>query len=197
MADKETKTEESKQDVWLSKLISLLFWIFFIAAIAYIVFTIIVPRPSEWEAVTKQIGGFPENFTLKYFGEAIIRHLAFWSNYLSIPFLINTINFTFLTIFIRHIEKNYKNLDYCNGKIRLSVYVEWAMVALISGILYFSALVTSSDFLDTISRVTAIVVFALILYFVLFKFRNDLKEKEDKEEDAFKKAKLNEKSVLS
>jgi hypothetical protein len=176
------EAEIAKRETLLGRLISLLFWIFFVATIAYIVLAIIVPSPSDWEAVTKQIGGFPQNLTWTVFGEALLRHLALWANIISTTFLINTLNFTFLTIFVHHISKNYKNLDYCNGKIRMSVYVEWSMVILISGILYISALVTGSDIINIVTRLSTIVVFALILYFILYKLRNKLKIDEDAEE---------------
>jgi hypothetical protein len=146
------------------------------------VFTVFLPSPSEWAAVTGKTGQFPSDFTWTYFGDAVARHLAFWNNYISPLFLINIIDFTFLTVFIWHIEKDYRELK----NHTLSVYIEWAMLGLISGIIYFSGIITTGF---TWGRVSAIVVFALILYPVLYYFRKELKQNEYDEEKAFNEAK--------
>ncbi len=174
--------ENTRQDAWLQSLISKLFYLFFFATIFYILYTIFIPTAAQWEAVTNQMHGFPNNFNPTNFEKGVFRHLALWPESINVSFLINTINFTFLTIFIRHIQKSYKELNLPNGKIRLSVYVEWAMVALISGILYFSASINISDILYTLPNIVIITVFALVLYFVLHRFRIKLEDNERMEE---------------
>ena len=187
------------------RLINGLFILFLIVTVVFVLYTLFVPTPTEWGIATGELQrntnstgpsyvavpnatSFPSNFNLENLTKAEFRHLAVIPEYITGSFLINTINFAFLTMFIRNIYGDIEDAidNERNGRVKMHVYVEWAMGALISGILFFSSSVAAQTIITAILYLVVIVVFAIVSTYILYGLRENLK-KEDKTEKSKEK----------
>jgi len=181
------------RDKGLSRLITGLFWIFLAITIAFVIYTIFVPTPTEWGIVTgeiKRINGnytmvtnatsFPNDFSGGNILKAVLRHLSLFPEYINSRFLITTISFAFLTMFIHSMGKTIED-KFKNGKgMPLSVYVEWALASLISGILFSASSIEVHNLTLSSGSIVVIVVFALVSYLVLYRLWEKLEAAERK-----------------
>jgi hypothetical protein len=177
----DSSKELTRTDRSLSWLISeLLFWIFFGVTICYIVYIVFVPNAVEWNIVTGTHGGFPSNFSWSNIGNGILRHLALFGDHVNGQFLLNVINLAFLTMFIRNIGKDVKKgIEQSEGKVPMSVYVEWAMGSLVSGIIFFSSTLNITETTQSELTIAVIVAFALVSNYALYNLRDKLKKEEE------------------
>jgi dolichol kinase len=181
----------------LNGLLTFLFALFLVFTVVYIFYTIVVPTPTEWGIATGELQrsstgnyvaipnatSFPNNLGWENFWKAEERHLALFPDHITGSFLIDTINFAFLTMFIRNIGRDIHDAmldDEKNRKVQMSDYVGWSMGALISGILFFSSSIAAKSISDAILYMAVIVVFALVSYFILYRLREKMIDEEEK-----------------
>jgi len=164
-----------------SSLISLfLFWIFLIATILHIVFLLFIPTPTEWP------GQFPYDFKRGWeFWAPFLRHLSLFREHFPIAGFIDLINGAFLTMFIYKmgldLEAAIKSGDgNGDGKLAPSTYVDWAMGALFSGIIFASSRIAQADLSRATTYVVAIFVFSFVAYYFMYRLRRKLRIEEGK-----------------
>jgi hypothetical protein len=183
------------RDKGLLLLIDGLFWIFLAITIAYIIYIVIIPTPTEWGIVTGELqrtstgfyvarlnaSSFPNDFTLDNFIKAVVRHWSFMDAHINSTFMITTISFAFLTMFIRNIGRTMRQLFNKGETVPISTYIEWAIGSLISGILFFSSNINAYNLTQASISIGVIVVFAVTSYFILYELRKKLKTDEKAE----------------
>jgi hypothetical protein len=189
------KSNRARKDNWLLHLIDGLFFLFLLVTVVFVLYTLFVPTPTEWGIATGEVQknstgnyvavpnatSFPNNFNLTNLAKAEFRHLAVIVDHITGAFLISTINFAFLTMFIRNSYGDIKKAidKERNGKVEMYVYVEWAMGSLISGILFFSSNVAGQSLVYAILYIGVIVAFAVVSTCILYRLREKLKKEKE------------------
>lgn len=178
-------------DKSLLKLFSGLFLVFLFVTVAFVIYVVVAPTPTEWGIVTGELQrsdsgsyaavqnatSFPNNFSLENLTKAIFRHWAVFPEHINGKFLIAAINFAFITMFIRNIKKTIGEKLEKGEPIGIYVYVDWAIGSLISGILFYSSGIDIANLTTASLSIAIIVVFALVSYYVLYRLRNELEGK--------------------
>lgn len=169
------------KDTWMLRLLGVLFWTFLFATIIHIIFFVFVPTPNEWP------GQFPYN--VKWgdwwgFWAPFLRHLSLFPEHFSVIRFIDIINGAFLTMFVYKIGVDVKQESAQNGsrkaKVATSTYVEWAMGALVSGIIFASSRLLAVDPLSASVYIVSIFIFSFVSYYFLYKLRQKLRIDEGK-----------------
>lgn len=167
------------KEAWMLRLLDALFWLFLIATILTVIFWIFIPTSTEWP------GTFPYNIKWEEFWAPFLRHLSLFPAHFPITRFIDVINGVFLTMFVYKIgldlKQGIENGDG-NKKVGTSTYVEWAMGALLSGIIFASSSVATAArdrAIPTASvLLAAIFIFSFVSYYFLHKLRQKLRIEE-------------------
>lgn len=174
----------------LQRLLSFLFWVFLLATVFHVIFSIVIPTAEEWP------GKFPYNISLEdlrewEFWAPFVRHLSLFPQYFPITGFIDIINGAFLTVFIYKIGGDIRAQRTQDGDrdgnggatatIRLpaSKYVEWAMGAVFSGIIFASARIPIAPAHIAVVFLASIFVFSFVSYYFLYKLRRKLRAEEE------------------
>lgn len=186
----------SRKDTWLLRLFDFIFWAFLIATILHVVFLVFVPTPTEWP------GEFPyENVNpgKSEFWAPFLRHLSLFSQHFSIIGFVDILNGAFLTMFVYKMGNDVKDAirrgdgstkgrrkgkEKDDGKLKPSTYVEWAMGALVSGIIFASSRLAITEIHRAYLYLVAIFVFSFVSYYFLYRLRRKLMLAEKKDEKA-------------
>jgi len=174
------------KEVWLGRLLSFIFWIFLAVTIITVVFGIFLPNADEWPGTFPYDDSWSDNGDWGFFAP-FLRHLSLLPENFPISKFIDSINGVFLTIFVYKIGLKIKDVlkDGSTEKLELSTYIEWALGAVVSGIIFASskALSIFSSTNDRVVYVGVIFTFSFVAYFFLFPLRRKLIH-EQKNEDS-------------
>lgn len=154
--------------LWLFKF---LFYVFFMATVVTVFFYIFIPTPEEWP------GSFPTDSPAIWkwsFWQPFIRHLSLFIENMSGPRLIGIVNLAFLTIFIYKIGIDIDEGIKEHGKPRISVYVDWAIGSLVSGIIFASARIDPGNPQSAAIYLALVFMFSFVAYFILYRLRQKL-----------------------
>lgn len=160
------------------RLLDGLFWTFLIATVLHVVFFVIVPTPDEWP------GTFPYNIPSKWWAP-FLRHLSLFPQHFPVTRFIDIINGAFLTMFVYKIRVDVRvgigNGDG-NGNVRVasSTYVDWAIGALLSGIIFASSRLFAVDNVSKVIVLSSIFIFSFVSYYFLYRLRQKLRIEEEK-----------------
>ena len=172
------KKKLPSEQKWFLRFVRGLFYLFLIATVLNIFFLLFVPTPQEWP------GSFPDGVTwedlrnLSIF-EPFLKHLVLFNQHFAFANFIDIINGAFLTMFVYKIGIDLRTgIEKNEGKVQMSVYVEWAMGSLISGIIFASARFIPATVSAGVLYVGAIVAFAFVLRYVLYNLRKKMKDEE-------------------
>jgi hypothetical protein len=153
-----------------------------------VIFAIFIPTAGEWPGEFPYSIDWESETAISDFFAPFIRHLSLFPQHFPIAKFIEIINGVFLTIFIFNIGKTVKESYIpCEGKIpkgiETSTYINWALGALISGIIFASSQTLSvfRSYTEKVISLIAIVVFACISYFVLLNLKKKMEKSSDSE----------------
>jgi len=177
------------KEVAIQRLLSFLFWVFLLSTAAFVIFFVVVPTADEWP------GTFPYDIELEdladwKFYAPFIRHLSLFPEHFSVTTFINIINAAFLTMFIYKIGEDVREGRTQDGdgnggltnpiRIPNSKYVEWAMGALFSGIIFASARISTAVATTAVLYLISIFVFSFVTLYFLYDLRKKLRIEERK-----------------
>jgi len=180
------------KDTWIIRLIDGVFWLFLIATVLNVIYWIFIPTPTEWP------GQFPYDINWEEFWAPFLRHWSLLIDHFPITRFVDVINGVFLTMFVYKIGVDFKEgikNEGGNGnkKIATSIYVEWAIGALLSGIIFASSRVITTIAYSirgqesllsakSVFYIAIIFTFSFVTYYFLYRLRKKLRIEEGKSE---------------
>lgn len=156
---------------------------FLLATVLHVIYLVFIPTPKEWP------GTFPYDIP-DIWWTPFVRHWSLFPQHFPVIRFIDIINGAFLTMFIYKIGRDIKEGRAQGGdgngneKVEITIevpnskYVEWAMGALFSGIIFASARLAHADIHRAAVYVAAIFIFSFVLYYFLYKLRQKLRMEE-------------------